>query len=59
MGVFVLIGVAAIAVTVYWALLAERATRALERSAAALERAAAALEEGTSRDAFHYPGPGH
>lgn len=46
MAVFVVIGVAAIALTVYWVLLAERATRALERSAAALERAASALEQG-------------
>jgi len=48
LGVFVVIGVAAIALTIYWVLLAERATRALERSAAALERAATALEQGTS-----------
>ncbi|MEW5933052.1 MAG: hypothetical protein AB1816_05665 [Bacillota bacterium] len=47
MALFVVVGVAAIALTVYWVLLAERATRALERSAAALERAAAALEQGT------------
>ncbi|MEW6398949.1 MAG: hypothetical protein AB1503_07275 [Bacillota bacterium] len=46
LGLFVVVGVAAIALTVYWVLLAERATRALERSAAALERAAAALEQG-------------
>jgi len=45
-GVMVVAGVAAIALTVYWVLLAERATRALERAASALERVAATLEEG-------------
>lgn len=45
-GVMVVAGVAAVALTLYWVLLAERATRAMERAAAALERVAATLEQG-------------
>jgi hypothetical protein len=49
-------GVAAIALTVYWVLLAERATRALERTAAALERVAATLEQaGPPPGSFWHP----
>ena len=45
-GLMIVAGVAAIALTVYWVLLAERATRAMERASAALERVAATLEQG-------------
>lgn len=50
-GIFVVVGVAALALTVYWVLLAERATRALERAAAALESMAATLEQEGPRRA--------
>lgn len=36
-GLAIVVGVAAIALTVYWVMLAERAVRALERIAAAVE----------------------